>query len=44
VLAITNQEDMATFHIGKQKELEDVIKHVELELSRLTEKQPINVA
>jgi hypothetical protein len=37
-LTRTNQEDVATFHSGKQGELEDVIKHIEPELSKFTKK------
>ncbi len=42
-LTITNQKDVATFHRGEQGELEDVIEHVELELSKVIGKQLVDV-
>jgi hypothetical protein len=43
-LTITNQEDVASFHSREQGKLEYVIKHVDLELLRVTGKQPTHVA
>ncbi len=37
-LTKTNQDNVAIFHSGEQGELEDVIEHVKLELSKVTEK------
>ncbi len=38
-----DQKDMATFHSGEQGELEDITKHVELELLKVIRKRPIDV-
>ncbi len=38
VLTRINQEDVATFHSGKQGELDDVTKHVEPKLSKVNGK------
>jgi hypothetical protein len=35
VLTRINQEDVVTFHSGKQGELDDVTKHVEPKLSKV---------
>jgi hypothetical protein len=42
VLTKMDQKDMATFHSGEQGELEDITKHVELELLKVIRKRPTN--